>query len=211
MFWLGLAILVWSKHEGTLLLPCVLLGCIVHVLRDQALRRSVTGMRWEIAWCAVPACVLASTWLVNASAGFENYLLTNNPGRVPVWERALAQFTDRAWPALEFLVRDIALSAQATRLVWVPFVVLSVLRPGLAFGNRFVQQTVTVLAAAIGYYVVFIGSHYDLQWQLGCAAERVFFHLWPVLFVWTGRMSAELFPALRSAPSPRAVVGAGAR
>lgn len=198
LFASALALLVWSKHEGTVLALCTMVGCACHAVRDRVVRQSLRGLGRRLAWFALPAGILVVTWTVNAVAGHESDLIADNPGRQPLWERMISQFAERAWPGLRFIGNEIVLSMGTSRVLWIPFLIALIAIPGVAFAARRIQATVAILCAAIAYWLVFVGTYRDLEWQLGCAADRVFFHLWPALLLWTARLTADLFPRLRN-------------
>src|SRR5690606_9970017 len=86
---IGIAIMVWSKHEGLMYLVALVLG--IAACRVPIPRRS-----WP--WAALPLGLLAFTWTWNAILGFENDLVSENDGAV--WERRdeiLAWFWQHLW------------------------------------------------------------------------------------------------------------------
>jgi hypothetical protein len=205
LFAVALGVLAWSKQEGLMACACIAAGCLVQLWRDVSLRSEVLKIRSGLLWLGLPVGVFAVTWTINTVCGYENDLTSGGAGRRPLWPAFFAQLGERGLPALGLLLRDVVVSVDVLKLMWLPFLATAVLLPQLAFATQRVQATVALLLAAAGYWFVFVGTHRDLDWQVGCAAERVFFQVWPALLLSVARIAGCLFPRLDAASEHRSL------
>jgi hypothetical protein len=208
---LGLGILVWSKPEGWMLAACVTLALLPSLRRGaapgmegteirpalllsrrKALSRREAASRREAIWLALPAALAVSSWLFNRSFGLRNDLVTDHSG-ASIWVLIPEQLTTRLVPVVtRFLEELLHLPTGAAVLALVALLLLLVRRQLRASGM--LASGAALLAALLGYQLVYIGSYLELEWHLATSADRVIFQLTPAATVWVAAAIATLWP-----------------
>jgi hypothetical protein len=217
------ALLIWSKNEGFLLLAAfggaAAIGAVLRTLNlaDLGLTRRV----WP--WLAVPGLVAALHFFTNRYFGLENDLLVHQDRSLP--EMIAAQWDERRllvlkafasvylvyWPTEKFGGAEFDTRALRIGLYQgIPLATFSLmaLAPHRAFRKRLLVPTLALIAATVGFYLVYIGSYQEIVWHLYTSSTRVLYLICPAASIWLGRTLGDLFPLFERKSSTVASVDA---
>lgn len=177
---LGLAFMVWSKHEA--LLPLGALGLGLLVVRPLPLKR--------VAPALLPALVLlVLTWSFNASFGFYNDLATQarrlDPDRIAT---VLDWFAHRIWSVPGW-------ADDATRLrgngLLAACLALFLLSPRESSRGWSGVVAVALAVIVLGQLLVYLATPHDVLWHLATSARRLGWQLLPLAALWVGAWSGR--------------------
>lgn len=211
------ALLIWSKNEGFLLLAAfggaAAIGAVLRTVNraDLGLTRPV----WP--WLAVPGFVAALHFFTNRYFGLENDLLVHQDRSLlhmiaAQWEerralvlKAFASVYLVYWPREKFGGAEFDTKALRMGLYQgIPLATFSLmlLAPHRVFSRRLLVPTLALIAATVGFYLVYIGSYQEIVWHLYTSSTRVLYLICPAASIWLGRALGDLFPLFeRKSPS----------
>jgi len=209
--WVGLGaiavgFLLWSKHEGALI---VLAFGIAYAV-DRFLTPA-RGRRWPRPtrlqlWGLVPLGVVVLTWWINRRYGAANFFMERRSSGLPggldlegnFGTAFLANLPVRLEPTVQFFLDHVFFTASHSQYVVVLFGLLLVLAPR-AIGRSPLRLSALGLSLTLmGFVLVFIGLPKDLEWHLVTAGARVVFQPVPALLLWIGAVSSLLLISARS-------------
>jgi len=183
LFFVALAFLVGTKHEGALLGLSVLLGCATCALVSR------TVPRWprprQIAWAALPLAVLAAGWFVNLRFGFQN-LASASPLAI-----LTGRFQERIGPIVSGFAQLFFARPRWNAGVFAIWIVLSLLAPARTLRGPARPLALGCWFALAGWVLVYLTTPYDLDWHLISSAPRVTYQVVPTFGLWVGLMLAQ--------------------
>ncbi|MAG57829.1 MAG: hypothetical protein CMJ83_16215 [Planctomycetes bacterium] len=191
---LGLLLMVAAKHEGIALTLALAAGT-AFVVRFSHPRPDLTRearLRLTASFVAA-GFLVGALWWWNRVCGFSSYLVGGEkPGLL---ETILTSGPDRTAPLLWFFARDYVLDSQASGLLALLAIGVSILvgRRDCMTPKLLVPALVFFLGA-IAFLVVFIGTPLDWEWQWRVAGPRVLGQLNLVLAAWAGVALGRVFP-----------------
>lgn len=200
-FWPALAgalagFAAWTKNEGLLFLAAIVLTRLVVAVRD---RRGGRTAR-ELAWFAAGLAPAGSTLLYfktqlappNDLVAAQGASTLDRIVDLARHEQVLRTVANDVWEVAPYMAAILALYA------------LLVGRPPRAHRAPGVLTPAFVLALlAIGYYLVYVTTPYDLAWHLRTSSSRLVAQLWPLtLFVFFLATATLEETAARSRPDP---------
>lgn len=211
------ALLIWSKNEGFLLLAAfggsAAIGCMLRTVG----RADLGVTRRGLPWMLVPIAITALHLLTNRYFGLENDLLVHEDRSL--LQMILSQWSERAslvfkafasvylvyWPREKFGGAEFDTPALRMGLYQgIPLAAftLMALAPHRVFRARMLVPTLALLAATIGFFLVYIGSYQEIVWHLYTSSTRVLYLICPAASIWVGRALGDLFPLFeRKSPS----------
>ncbi len=177
---LAATILVWSKHEGVLILAAFLVSSgSIRWLRRASRPRAAMSLATLVPWVA-PAAALSLTWAVNGYFGMSNDLVSGNPENRAFWTRAVEMVASRGGLVARWMLNDVILDGGVSRGLFVATLLAAVAFPRrLLLGRGGVAVATTVLVL-LGYSIVFVGTHQDLVWHWTTAGRRISSHVVPL-------------------------------
>jgi len=183
LFFVALAFLAGTKHEGALLGLCVFLGCATCALASRtALRRPAAR---HLAWAALPLAVLVAGWFVNVHFGFRNKV-SEHPLAI-----LTSRFGERIGPILSSFAELFFLRPRWNAGLFALLIVLSVIAPRRVLRGRTRPLTLGCWFALGAWLVVYLATPYDLQWHLISSAPRITYQVVPTLGLWLALMLAQ--------------------
>jgi hypothetical protein len=183
LFFVALAFLAATKHEGALLGLCVFLGCATCLLASRTAWRRPAAR--HLAWAALPLAVLAAGWFVNLHFGFRNKA-SEHPLAI-----LTSQFGERIGPILSSLAKLFFLRPRWNAALFALLIVLSLLAPGRVLRGRARPVTLGCWFVLGAWLVVYLTTPYDLDWHLISSAPRITYHAVPALGLWLALMLAQ--------------------
>ncbi len=186
VFAVGLASLAWSKNEGAVLAGITGTACLVTSFRAAGPGRAarviavlpaatvIVGQAAFNAWCDVHGDILA----VTPQGGFLTRVATQAAAHLPVIGR--------------YVLEGGVLQPRATNLVPLMAVATFVLFP-VRLLRRAPAATLTLLAAAVAYLVVYLGTPRYVDWHLQFSLDRVLLQVAPLAALWLAAAVACLW------------------
>lgn len=188
---LSSAFLVGSKNEGAFYLLAALLAGIGTLAigalwpgRGKGFRRP---SRSELAWVLLPVAALATTWGLNAGLGFGTYftegsalegLLEDPAGRI----RSIAGFFWKEWTQ----------EPEHNNYLWAALFLVFLTRPVRVLDGETRFLSLFLLATVAGYFLVYMATPFDPEWQLQTSADRLFYQALPVVALAVGLQSGRV-------------------
>lgn len=171
---LAAAFLLWSKHEG-LLIVAAFSAAYASVHRRRA-RELFSPRRAHLA-CLPAACVLAITWIHNACFA----TATNHAPWVGAFPGLATDLGRDLAHTLEAFAR--VCFGPSMNYVFAAFLLLALLAP-VARRGRLAVVTLSLVLILLGLVVVYVAKESDPSQLLGNTLGRVLFHLEPPVLVW---------------------------
>ncbi|HTE06087.1 MAG TPA: glycosyltransferase family 39 protein, partial [Planctomycetota bacterium] len=164
----------------------------------------------DAVWLLPPLAVLVAITAVNARFGFANDLLASSDGRGPL-ERLAGQGAGRVAEVLRLCAGALLAACRDSSLLVAGCALLVLLFPRHLLAPRAPGEvrpdrsawSLTLLLAACGYLLVFLGTPLDVAWHVRWSVPRLCFQLLPVAAVC---LAAGLTWLLRRAGSAGAQV-----
>jgi len=179
----GLAIMVWSKPEGTLYFLAI--ATAVWITQGRLLR----GSWGKIGFVVLPAlCLLAFGILQNASLGLANHLMF--PEGASFLGLFTSQFTDRVPRIASYFVAGLVIDSGSRVLTGI--FLASLLFSETRRNEALKAPTLAIGIALFGTHAVYVGSYLDLDWHLEHSYRRVMLQLTPAACLWFALLSKEL-------------------
>ena len=164
----------WTKNEGALLVGALAAAIFVGAWRSAGWR-SAARQAGIFLLGALPGLLLV-LWFKMALAPpdpLARQMTVSlgqklaSPGR---WLQVAGGFLKQAWELYCYPSPPLALLAVTC--------VLLRLRPSQ---ERPAAPWLAVLLVLAGYFAIFLGTNYDLDWLFGSAIDRLYLHVWPAL------------------------------
>src|SRR5262245_54347803 len=177
LFFVALAFLVGTKHEGALLALALLLGCVGCAL--------LPGTRLHpprprvLSWALLPLAVFVAGWLVNLHFGFRGYYARENPLGI-----LIGRFGERIGPLLASFGTLFFLRPRSNTGLFALWVVLSVVAPARVLRGRARLLTLACWFALAGWFLVYLSTPLDLPWLFESSSPRVTYQFVPTLGLW---------------------------
>ncbi|HLQ38814.1 MAG TPA: hypothetical protein VK348_13475 [Planctomycetota bacterium] len=174
----GLAALLASKNEGSMLAVAAVVAVVI-VRLLQGRRENGARLRWQWLWLLLPLGAVACNRGFNAWFGCSNDLLDPvNTGGHGLFGQIVALLGDRALPVVGFYGGMLVDRAQQ-RLLVLLLLVAALLRGRRVLAGPQLLPLLTVVGALVGYMLVFVGTHFEVQWHLATAADRTVLQVLP--------------------------------
>jgi hypothetical protein len=180
--------LLWSKNEGWMLVLAGAGSVALALLAGRA-RRPVGLARWLAPLLASGLYLL---WF-NRHFALANDLVGER-GEHDFFAAIVRGAPGRIGPVLSHLWWRV--SQPPTHLLLPAFLVVVVLAPRRAFAPGRAVFTTTLFVAGLGYVLVYLGTHWELERHLESSAHRVTFHLMPAAGLWLALHVADVLPEL---------------
>ena len=179
---IGLALLVWSKHEGLMHALALVGGCAV--LR-------VVPWRRLVAVVAPAAAIVVVTWWLNARFGFGNDVASGGSLQVARLPEVLTFFATQLWSVGLFAQDAFGLNGHGLVPVFVALVVLT---PRESLRGWSGAVALALVAIAAGEILVYLATPHDVTWHLSTSARRLAWQSLPLTALWIGAWSGRVSP-----------------
>ncbi|MEM7309719.1 MAG: hypothetical protein AAF682_23795 [Planctomycetota bacterium] len=197
----GAALMMYAKGEGLLLAAAIGCGLVAtHLLRRRDVEAETAPAlrpRARRAWLLLPLFIVAQTWLVNASFGFENDISVGDMREDSFPTLLATQWRERLGPTLawswERMFSQMAWAGHTPAL----FAVLGCLLARRLRTDALALPGLALIAAFVGILLVFLGTPHDIEWHLATAASRVSWQLTPAIALWVGAVAGRFLPGFR--------------
>ncbi len=171
---LSASLAAWTKNEGLLLVPAILLGRYPFVVRSRGWKSFVAESCFFLMGAAPVLCIL----------GYFRYDVA------PPSELLMSEGVDVAFTKLTDISRYGIIAAAYAREIVLLGMPIPLLVYGFVAGKAFpipaavYSTVVTILCIVLGHCTVYLMTPYDLEWHIGTSLDRLLLQLWPsVVFV----------------------------